>query len=343
MIKVTAVSRQHHKSDSSEDSPLSCSSPRFRLSLLLAAVLWLVADETRSSSLSDQPQEHHSEVELLYVSDYFSFVGQDETGRVAFALDNNRGRDGAAFQAEHFVVLHDERQGWITSAGNGLYDNPLHELQSIPDSSFFHFVGTPVTGLTISSEINELTLHIEPIIHRSRHEHEGAVTWMGSAPARLTWKTRSIPGRVIYEYLRIPNFNRLTRTYWDLWNDFQGLYLTTGDGGDLYLHSQRSERLGPLVGRLAGFTASDEETEHVKELRFEITEREWALGFYRWPEAWHITWQDRHGAAGLSIRRIDRRRIAGWVIGGFSMAIVTGELDYGGKTVPVYGFAELLM
>ncbi len=48
---------------------------------------------------------------LLYVSDCFSFVGEDVTGHVAFALDNNRGRDGKSWQAEHFVVLHDEGEG----------------------------------------------------------------------------------------------------------------------------------------------------------------------------------------------------------------------------------------
>ena len=37
---------------------------------------------------------------LLYVSDYISFVGEDSQGRVAFALDNNRGRDGESWQAE---------------------------------------------------------------------------------------------------------------------------------------------------------------------------------------------------------------------------------------------------
>ena len=51
---------------------------------------------------------------LLYVSDYVSFVGEDHHGRVAFALDNNRGRDGESWQAEHFVVLHDEHEGWIS-------------------------------------------------------------------------------------------------------------------------------------------------------------------------------------------------------------------------------------
>ena len=74
---------------------------------------------------------------LLYVSDYVSFVGEDTQGRVAFALDNNRGRDGESWQAEHFVVLHDEHEGWISLQGSGSYENSMHELQSIPPSSFF--------------------------------------------------------------------------------------------------------------------------------------------------------------------------------------------------------------
>ncbi len=52
--------------------------------------------------------------DLVTVSDYFSFVGADEQGHVAFAIDNNRGRDGNAYQAEHFyAVLHDEHHGWM--------------------------------------------------------------------------------------------------------------------------------------------------------------------------------------------------------------------------------------
>jgi len=77
---------------------------------LLVALLFLTLGAESSST-------------LIYVSDYFSFVGADQHGRVAFALDNNRGRDGEAFQAEHFVVLHDEHEGWTDIAGNGPYDN----------------------------------------------------------------------------------------------------------------------------------------------------------------------------------------------------------------------------
>src|SRR5262247_2740756 len=62
--------------------------------------------------------------ELAYSSDYFSFVGEDASGHVAFAIDNNRGRDGAAYQAEHFAILHDEKQGFIELPAFTRYPNP---------------------------------------------------------------------------------------------------------------------------------------------------------------------------------------------------------------------------
>lgn len=71
---------------------------------------------------------------LSYYSDYFSFVGQDDQSRVFFALDNNRGQDGASWQAEHFIVLHDKKEGWIKLEGNGSYENEDRILEMIPDS-----------------------------------------------------------------------------------------------------------------------------------------------------------------------------------------------------------------
>ncbi|HKN85934.1 MAG TPA: hypothetical protein VJV04_03650 [Nitrospiraceae bacterium] len=215
---------------------------------------------------------------LLYVSDYFSFVGQDSEGHVAFALDNNRGRDGKTYQAEHFVMLHDERQGWIDLIASGPYENGREELEAIPDSLFFTFHGTPLTGITISSEPNHLRLRIDAIPQRIGNRHDGGATWMGSAPAVLAWKDRTIAGRAIYEYVMMPNFNRLTRTYWGMWKEFQGLYLLADETGDVYVHSQLSERLAPLVGLITGFAAFNDQTEPMKELRVESLDREWRSG-----------------------------------------------------------------
>lgn len=280
---------------------------------------------------------------LIYVSDYFSFVGADSHGRVAFALDNNRGRDGDAYQAEHFVVLHDERKGWIDVQGNGFYDNSKKELALIPDSPFFQFESTPEAGLTITSAKNQLTLRMNPLSQRTLRTDGKSTIWMGSAPAVLTWQRRTIPGRVIYEYLVMPDFNRLTRTYFGLWNNFQGLYLLADTTGDVYFHSQRSERIAALAGKLVGFSVLNEQTDALKGLQVEVLGRDFALGFYRWPTTWKVMWKGAKGPASMTLTLAEQKKIANWVIGGFSMGIVRGELLYDGHTWPIYGLAELIM
>jgi hypothetical protein len=132
--------------------------------LVIGLLLLMISVQVDAEiTTTDAPLEEPSTSTLIYVSDYFSFVGQDSQGHVAFALDNNRGRDGEAYQAEHFVVLHDERRGWMKVAGNGPYENGSKELKAIPDSPVFRFQGTPLTGMTITSKPNELTLRIEAI------------------------------------------------------------------------------------------------------------------------------------------------------------------------------------
>jgi hypothetical protein len=306
--------------------------------LILSSPLDAETNSPTDASLEDLPAST-----LIYVSDYFSFVGQDSQGHVAFALDNNRGRDGETYQAEHFLVLHDEGQGWVNLKGNGRYDNQKKELKAIPDSPFFRFQGAPRTGMTIAGDMNQLTLMIDAMSPRISNRHNGAATWMGSAPAVLSWNGRTITGRVIYEYFMMPEFNRLTRTYWGMWNEYQGLYLTADKANDVYVHSQRSERVAPLIGFLAGFAAFNETTDQMKDVKVELLDRAWAFGFYRWPTAWRITWTGARGPATLTLSQSQRKRIGNWAIGGFSMAIIQGELEYAGKKHSIYGLAELIM
>lgn len=163
--------------------------------------------------------------DLVTVSDYFSFAGADSQGHVAFAIDNNRGRDGNAYQTEHFyAVLHDEHQGWKQVSGIGRYENTNHALLPIPDSSFFQFVGQPAAGLTITSSVNQLTLRLDAIPERLILANAETLFALGSAAAQLTWKERVIGGRVIYEYLVKKHFNLMTRRSLKGLGAFQGLY-----------------------------------------------------------------------------------------------------------------------
>jgi len=280
---------------------------------------------------------------LLYVSDYISFVGEDSQGRVAFALDNNRGRDGESWQAEHFVVLHDEHEGWIALQGTGSYDNSTHELQTIPPSSFFQIDGLPQTGMSIISHPNNLILSIEPIPIRLAREYEGGRYWLGSAAAELQWNNRTMKGRIIYEYFMMPEFNRLSRTYWGLWKHFQGLYIVVEGLGDLYIHSQESDMLAPLVGTLEGFLAIQGETEPFKVLQVTLLDHDQAWGLYRWPSSWGINWVSQAGAGHARLQIQEFKTMGNWVIGGFAMGIVHGIVHYNGKDYPAYGFAELIM
>ncbi len=280
---------------------------------------------------------------LLYVSDYFSFVGQDAQGHVSLALDNNRGRDGESWQAEHFVVLHDEHEGWISLQGNGSYENTNKELETIPASAFFQTTGTPHTGLSIVSESNDLALSIDPIPPRLNREHEGGQYWLGSSAAVLTWRGRTIRGRLIYEYFMMPEFNRLTRTYWGLWKHFQGLYLVVEGLGDLYVHSQESDRLVPLIGTLDGFLAIHGETEPFQALQLTLLDSSQAWGLFRWPSAWSINWVSQAGAGHVRLQIYDLQSMGNWGIGGFGMGIVVGTLQYNGKEYQVYGLGELIM
>ena len=290
-----------------------------------------------------QEENSSSTGTLYYVSDYFSFVGKDAQGHVAFAIDTNRGLDGDQWQAEHFVVLHDERIGWIDVQGSGSYDNANHDLFTISDSPSFHFDGTPPTGTTITSIPNSLILTVKPLLERISRKHDDGVYGLSSAQGTLQWGGRTLEGRVIYEYLSKPDFNRLTRTYWGLWNNFQGFYLSLEGGGDLYLHRSEGEMMAALTGKQEAFGVLDTKGISLTDISITTLSRSFAPGFYRWPMQWDIKWKGEAGQATLRLKTVHFKRVANWIIGGFAMSIVQGELSYGGQSYPVYGFAELLM
>jgi hypothetical protein len=101
--------------------------------------------------------------EPIFVSDYFSFVGADEKGHVAFAIDNDRARRGRKFFADAHVVLHDEHEGWVRVSGAGDYENIKKELLPIPDSPDFQFTGEVKSGITLHSPNNKLELEVAPV------------------------------------------------------------------------------------------------------------------------------------------------------------------------------------
>ena len=302
--------------------------------------------------------------ELAYVSDYFSFVGADDQGRVAFALDNNRGRDadpkvrrGASrelLQAEHaYAVLHDERSGWVPLQGAHRYPHPGPDVTALPDSAWFSFAGTADEGWRVSSSANDLVLHVEPLADRLLFRDDTTLFAMRSAAATLTWRGRTLYGRVIHEGLASTAMNLLTRRSFKGLAGLEFLYLLAGNPtdpwGDLYLQkiADGDTRLAgmPLQTGFAtpstGPARGDTLGAPLDGLRVDTTGHRPAPGLYRWPTTWSAAWQGPHpGTAEL--RTLSRTTVGQYGIAGFSMSIIAGTwTGPDGTALPVYGFGEL--
>jgi len=282
-------------------------------------------------------------LKLSYYSDYVSFIGRDKEGIVAFALDTNRGRDQETWQADHFVALYDEKAGWQPVKGNGPYPNNSHELATIPNSPFFAFFGTPEAWWHIRSAVNSLDLNVEPMRYHIDRRQGLAVYRLGSAGAALAWRNRVIEGRLIYEHLFLPGFNRLSHRYVGGLRDFHGLYLSVDGEADLYLHHQAGPGFAPLINLEEGFFSLNSSNEPLHALTIEATKRKLGIGFYRWPVAWHGSFSSGSSTYVFNLELSAPKTIANWVVGGFAMGIVRGTLDTPDGPKSVVGLGELIM
>ncbi len=111
----------------------------------------------------------------------------------------------------------------------------------------------------------------------------------------------------------------------------------------MYLHSQQSELIAPLIGKLNGFQTVHGETEQFQDFQLNTVEFSQGIGFYKWPKKWIASWSSPKGSGTLQFEMSEFNRIANWFIGGFSMGIVQGEVTYKGKIYETYGLVELIM
>ena len=315
---------------------------------MLAKLKWLLLNAILLSLLFQGTAQ--AATPLAYYSDYFSYVGQDKTGYLLFALDNNRGVDDHKFQAEHFGVLYDQREGWINLVGTGEYSNPRGILDRIPDSEAFQFTGQPSGGLTVLSRANDLRLEINPLVTRLEENSGNRRQNWGNAAAVMYWQGRIIPGRVIYEGLTHHNWNRLSRSYSGTWDNFQGFYLALLENSpstwqDLYLRTEGKNQ----TLRSIGFLDTHQSKETIFTPDIDATRKGWALGFYRWSKGWQMSLQKAATSKGieppfasLRLDQISRKNISNWVIGGFAMSVVEGSVEINGQQHKVLGFAELI-
>ena len=149
---------------------------------------------------------------------------------------------------------------------------------------------------------------------------------------------------MIYEYLFLPHFNRLSQSYFGLWKDFHGLYLRVEENSDCYFHSQNAELLQPLTGQASRFLFLENSSPaRLSNVNIDASGFESAFGFYQWPLSWNGSFKRGQTFYTVAFDLHERKTIANWVLGGFSMCIVTGNISTDSKSYKVYGLGELLI
>ena len=120
----------------------------------------------------------------------------------------------------------------------------------------------------------------------------------------------------------------------------RGLFLTAGDGDDLYLHTDTTG-LRDLTGTQEGFARIGGLERSLAEAEIEITswteERD-----RRWPSAWAVDWEDVDGPVRLLLETRSLEHLGDRGEARQAMGIVTGTLTRGDDELPVLGLCDLL-
>ena len=110
--------------------------------------------------------------------------------------------------------------------------------------------------------------------------------------------------------------------------------------GSLFTQRRKGER------RTLGFVAGDDWHGIIENPIFEADRKAFNFGFFRWPQHWDIQVRLKDESESppgrLNLVQVSRKNRSYWIIGGFAMSVVEGELIRNGETIPVMGWAELI-
>ena len=280
---------------------------------------------------------------LEYISDFFCFVGADEVGKVAFAFDVNRGREGDDYQAQTIANLWVDGEGWRDFGGMSEFDDPEDRFYELPSSERWSLEGWTSSGVTVRSERDGIELEVEAITTHTKNKRGLAVFTSGASAGTLRLGEREIRGRVSHEYCFLSDMNPLVKRYTDLFGDgYDGIYAVLGDassGRDLRFH-ESGGRLEPLIRTRDGFVATGQEAARIEDARFEVSDK--SFGLIRWPGRYRASWTEDGVECACDLRIRDRETLLNVLIVGVAVGIVEGTYARGGEREDVFGLALIV-
>lgn len=278
--------------------------------------------------------------------DYFSFVGRDAQGLVGFAIDTQRAKNGNEYFAYFYTAFFADGDGWMTfKGGRANLANPEKKVFEIVDSPLIRFKGSRETGMEISSPANDgFVLKIEPDSAILVRRHKGEAFSVSSAAAVVTWRGRTLKGRVIREQIVAPERDTQGLPAALKWKKFNGFYLKSVDGvADFYFHHHEG-RYQELTGRDVGFATWGGRSA-IELTDFKITKSDpGPENRFRWSKSWELKFRYDGRIYTLPLTTRVFKPESDWGTGGFAMSIVEGTAVSadGTRSIKLEGFGELL-
>jgi len=276
-------------------------------------------------------------------SDYFSFHGEDEQGRVYFAIDNNREQTKKGInKSDHFVYFSLDGK-WIAPKGHKEgFEFENSSLEKIPSSEHFKYTydGNELYG--IESPTNGFHIELSEPLKRVGEYGEGEIIFdILSTKAKLYYGDRVFKGNIISEKLIDPvgllSFASLTKGLFSGFK-FDGYYLNIPEVGDLYIHLIKTgANVNLFKDNILNLT--DQENIHDFELKnadYVVTKSK-QVGLKKLALEFEINTPDLQ----LKIHTTHFKTYRNLFFFAFGMGVIEGELIYEGKSYHVYGLSEL--
>ena len=186
------------------------------------------------AALSETDEEHGE------FANYFSFHGEDENGKVYFALDNDRHKKkNKPIKASNFLYFNVDGE-FISLRGHGDFKSEEKDIEKCFDSEDFVFNYSGDELKSIVSPTNGIKIIFETDLLQTGRYGEGEVLFdMFAAKATLEYQGRTFVGNLISERFTdrvgLKSFSNITNVLFKGFK-YDGFYLNVRDFGDLYVH-----------------------------------------------------------------------------------------------------------
>ncbi|HIE65739.1 MAG: hypothetical protein ABGX83_01335 [Nitrospira sp.] len=300
------------------------------------------------ASADTAPPPLVGEAEASYHSDRFIFRGSDVDNFLLIILTFGRGSKEISLWGEFFGAVFYKNE-WSFLEGNDKYFYRGKDLEKIQPSYFAKAEGSPVSGFRLQYDGGDFTINISSGPTTPLYVSDKGANLkrsIGFSEAVVTLKGIEYWGELLHEPLIWKGFDGLKR-YKGLYKEYQGFYLTTVKGRQIYFHQNKADRgqflkeynFSETLQNEGGVILSGNEVTHEFTSPIPLTTLKDVtppFALYSVPQRWRIEVPSFGTFFVWSRLEIGKR----WIFGGYHLMAVEGIIKSGSEEERIWGFAE---